>query len=290
MINLKWFLKPETLGEMISTQLDDPSLCDVVFLCEDGRTGFPRSLLSPSPSSLLTELLPPPGRDCCEKLLRADQAKVFISLAGVQLGDLKLVLDLILGISKEKMSRESLEVASMMGIPIRRRGVMGDMEELVRDLLDEAVEKMHEEEEEEAMEDSSSLDDLEEELEFSFTGGDDLVDEIICNSSLDDHDGSPMIHEAQPVDLVGHVIPGHLKAQETEPQSVPGTNEVPEETPTCQSQSDAGEAHAEPPQLVVSAQQFQDSPMEEELRPAIEIQVRKKSILIKTINFTFSNN
>ena len=256
MISLKWCSKPETVGELISTQLEDLSLCDVVFLCEDGRAGFCRWLLSPSPtsspnSSLLTELLPPP--DCSEKLLRADQAKVYLSLAGVQLRDLQLVLGQILG-SKERLTKESLEVASMLGIPLRRRGVMGDMEGLVRDLLDEAVEMMPEEEENE---DDSSLDDLEEEMEFSFTGGDDLVDEIICNSSLADIDGTPVSNEAQLVDLAGDVT----------------SNEAPEKVPAIRSQSDVL-------QLPVRAQinpqhELQDSLMEEDPRPAVEIKVRR---------------
>ena len=40
MISLKWCSKPETVGELISTQLEDLSLCDVVFLCEDGRVNW----------------------------------------------------------------------------------------------------------------------------------------------------------------------------------------------------------------------------------------------------------
>ena len=286
-VKLKWSSKPEALGELISSQLDDLSLCDVVFLCEDGLTGFSRWLLTPF--SLLAELLPPPGQSCCEKLLRAADAKVFLSLPGVQLRDLQLVLSIILG-SNPKMSPASVEVASMLGIPIRRLGVAGDMEDLVQDLLEEAVEKTleEEEEEEEAMEDNSSLDDLEEELEFSFTGSDGLVDEITSDSSFaeveTDFNGSPMDLEAQSVDLVGGG-PVVLGTQETEEnmETLPSTSEAREEAPGCEIRSDGGEALADVAELeaAVSAQ-IQPSPgIEEDPKPATPVKVNK-AFLIKT--------
>ena len=270
-VKLRWISKPESLGEMIASQLEDhPSLCDVVFLCEDGLTGFSRWLLSPS--SLLTELLPPPGSACCEKLMKAEEAKVYLSLPGVRRADLQRVLGLLLG-SNPKMSPESLEVASMLGIQLRKVGVVGDMEDLVQDLVEEAG-RMILEKEEEASEDYSPHDDLEEELEFSFSGKDGLVDEIISDSSIadvvPDSDGSP----------IGTPETEENLEPSTESELLLSTSEPREEAPGSEIRSDGGEAPADVADLGVGVsspepEQVKDSLVEEISRPVTVAKVRR---------------
>ena len=108
--------QPECVERLIRQEVESSFLQDVVFLCEDGMVGFTRCLLSASP--LLLELIP--GSSCCEKLLRAGEAKVHLSLDGVKVMDLQKVLGFLTGV-KQQITSESLEVAAMMvGPPFMR--------------------------------------------------------------------------------------------------------------------------------------------------------------------------
>ena len=167
-------LQPECVSRLISQEVESSSVQDVVFLCEDGMVGFTRCLLSASP--LLLELIPPPGSSCCEQLLRAGEAKVHLSLDGVKAMDLQKVLGFLTGV-KQQMTSESLEVAAMMGFTLRTEKEIPSSQSinhLVNQLLDETIEKTLTE----VLQEVSNGDELEEELEYIFTGNDCVLDEI----------------------------------------------------------------------------------------------------------------
>ena len=168
----------ESVGKMLAQQVEVSSMQDVTFLCDDGRTGFTRSLLALSP--LMTELLPP-GNSCCEKLLTADQSKVHLTMDGVKVRDLQQVLGFLLGVHQD-LGPESLEVAAMLGFAIKkikkkelsRVSTSKTVDQLINDLLEETIEGTVAD----ILEEISTEDDLEENTEYVFAGDDLLDDEI----------------------------------------------------------------------------------------------------------------
>ena len=168
-----------------------------------------------------------PGKSCCEKLLKAGEAKVYLSLDGVKLDDLSQVLRCLLG-SRETMGSEALHVASMMAIKIRRHSETID--HLVSDLLDDAI--VPNLDEEVSVEDERFTDDLEEEMGYIFTGNDCLLDEISLSPlkefNVPESTKTPEISEGQAEDpcLVPVACDSmQTKNKETSEEPIPPTSD-----------------------------------------------------------------